>query len=172
MTSDISWVRKSNGQPLIAYLILNNNIKFYKKNIRNVLEFLFLHHITHILGFNLYHFKNYFNNMITIMDIDGIKRNYINSTKVIQVAKKYFNCTNIKGVELEEYGGTVSAHWEARILLGDYMNLEYYYEEQVISEFTLALLEDTGFYKANYYTGGLMRFGKNKGCKFINEKCV
>ena len=33
-----------------------------------------------------------------------------------------------------------------------------------ISEITLALLEDSGWYKANYYTGGLMRFGKNKGC--------
>ena len=41
----------------------------------------------------------------------------------------------------------------------------------VISEFTLALLEDSGWYKANYYTGGLMRFGKNKGCDFLNNKC-
>ncbi len=47
-----------------------------------------------------------------------------------------------------------------------------YEEEEVISEFTLALLEDLGFYKANYYTGGLMQFGKNKGCDFLNLKCV
>ena len=45
-------------------------------------------------------------------------------------------------------------------------------EEIVISEFTLALLEDSGYYKANYYTGGLMRYGKNKGCKFLKETCV
>ena len=32
------------------------------------------------------------------------------------------------------------------------MNGVIYTNEQVISEFTLALLEDTGFYKANYYT--------------------
>ena len=89
----------------------------------------------------------------------------------MQTAKKYFNCTNITGVELEEFGG-LSAHWESRILLGEYMNIEFYLEEQVISEFTLALLEDTGYYKANYYTGGLMRYGKNKGCDFLNKKCV
>ena len=47
-----------------------------------------------------------------------------------------------------------------------------YTEEQVISEFTLALLEDTGYYKANYYTGGLMRYGKNKGCSFVRDQCV
>ena len=45
-------------------------------------------------------------------------------------------------------------------------------QEKVISEFTLALLEDTGYYKANYYTEGLMRYGKNKGCDFIQNKCV
>ena len=52
------------------------------------------------------------------------------------------------------------------------MNGVIYTEEQVISEFTLAILEDIGYYKANYYTGGLMRYGKNKGCYFVNEKCV
>ena len=52
------------------------------------------------------------------------------------------------------------------------MNVVLYPEEQVISEFTLALLEDLGVYKANYYTGGLMRYGKNKGCEFIKTKCL
>ena len=52
------------------------------------------------------------------------------------------------------------------------MNGYAYTEEQVISEFTLALLEDSGYYKPNYYTGGLMRYGKNKGCAFLTEKCL
>ena len=51
------------------------------------------------------------------------------------------------------------------------MNSEIYTPEQVISEFTLALLEDSGWYKANYYTGGLMRYGKNQGCYFIQNDC-
>ena len=52
------------------------------------------------------------------------------------------------------------------------MNPLIYQEEQAISEFTLALLEDFGYYKAKYYTGGLMRYGKNKGCNFLEKKCV
>ena len=101
-------------------------------------------------------------------------RTYIISSRVVAVAQKYFNCPTLTGVELEESGGqgTAGSHWEARILLGDYMNGYAYTEEQVISEFTLALLEDTGYYKANYYTGGLMRFGKNKGCEFVTGKCM
>ena len=51
------------------------------------------------------------------------------------------------------------------------MNAFEYVQEQVISEFTLALLEDTGFYEVNYYTGGLMRFGKNAGCEFFTQDC-
>ncbi|MCF0116458.1 MAG: hypothetical protein HUJ61_00220, partial [Bacilli bacterium] len=80
----------------------------------------------------------------------------------------------ITGLELEEFGGqgTAGSHWEARQLLGDYMNGINYSPEQVISEFTLAALEDLKFYKANYYTGGLMQFGKNKGCNFVKEKCL
>ena len=52
------------------------------------------------------------------------------------------------------------------------MNGVVYPEEQVISEFTLALLEDLGYYKANYYTGGLMRYGKHKGCDFVKNRFV
>ena len=55
------------------------------------------------------------------------------------------------------------SHWEARILLGEYMNSEVHTPEQAISGFTLALLEDSGWYKVNNYTGGLMRYGKNQG---------
>jgi len=46
------------------------------------------------------------------------------------------------------------------------------YGDLSISEITLALLEDTGYYKVNYYTGGLHRFDKNMGCDFLDTKCV
>ena len=48
-----------------------------------------------------------------------------------------------------------------------------YYAEQAVSEITLALLEDLGdWYKVNYYTGGLMRFGKHQGCNFSTDDCI
>ena len=92
----------------------------------------------------------------------------------MEVAKKYFNCSNIIGVELEDQGGDGSSgsHWEQRILLGDYMGAVIYQEEMAISEITLALLEDSTWYKVNYYTGGLMRFGKNRGCNFLENLCL
>ena len=55
--------------------------------------------------------------------------------------------------------------------MNTYMTKNIYTQEQVISEITLNLLEDTGLYKINYYTGGLMRFGKNATCEFFKNDC-
>jgi len=56
-------------------------------------------------------------------------------------------------------------------MLGDFMIGESY-DENYISEITIALFEDSGWYKANYFTGGLFRYGKNKGCDFVQNKCI
>ena len=158
-----------NGQPIVGIVYISNNIDFSVKNSEEYFTSIILHELTHVLGFDFTHFYYELN---IVFKQNGIY--YINSNKVLEVAKKYFNCSTIEGVALEDYGsyGTQASHWEAKILLGDYMNGYIYTEEQVISEFTLALLEDTGYYKVNYYTGGLMRYGKNKGCNFLNNKCV
>ena len=161
-------------RPILGIVNINRFVDYSKINSREYFQSIIIHEFTHILGFAGSFFENYFHNVFKKPDKYNITRIYINSTKVVEVAKKYFNCPDIEGVELEDFGGsgTAGSHWEARILLGDYMNGIVYPEEQVISEFTLALLEDSGYYKANYYTGGLMRYGKNKGCKFVRDRCV
>ena len=168
------YIVKDTGQPLVGIVYINTRVNYSKINSEEYFQSIIIHEFTHILGFVGGYFENYYHNIFTKVDEFGLTRYYINSTKVLNVARKYFNCSDIDGVELEESGGTGTAgsHWEARILLGEYMNGVIYPEEQVISEFTLALLEDTGFYKANYYTGGLMRYGKGKGCEFVKNRCV
>ena len=163
-----------NHRPIIGVVNINTKVNYSKIHSEEYFQSIIIHEFTHILGFLKSYFIDYFHNIFNKTDEYGLVRYYINSSKVLEVAKKYFNCQDIDGVELEESGGsgTVGSHWEARILLGEYMNGVVYTEEQVISEFTLALLEDTGLYKPNYYTGGLMRFGKGKGCDFIKKKCV
>ena len=46
------------------------------------------------------------------------------------------------------------------------------YIDSVLSDITLALFEDSGFYKVEYYSGGLFKFGKNMGCSFFDKKCI
>ena len=145
---------------------------------------IFLHEITHILGFN----KTVFENKKIIyadtnakmrMNNNHTTKYYINGTHTLERARKYFHCSTLKGVELDHLNGDEAKdgsniHWSERILKGDYMCVDLnYYAEQAISEITLALLEDLGnWYKVNYYTGALMRFGKHQGCNFFTDDCI
>ena len=98
---------------------------------------------------------------------------FIKSKKVVSKAKIHYGCDNLEGVELEHYGsvGTAFSHWSKRYMNEDYMigdtNGEY-----KISSITLAFLEDTGWYKVDYSKAEKMMWGKNKGCKFLEGKCL
>ena len=172
-SAGVEYLESETNQPLVGVVTINKDINYSETNTKENLQSILLHEFTHILGFSRSYFS-FFNFVFQRKDKYGINRIYFNATNVLNVAKKYFNCSDIDGIELENIGGkgTTGSHWEARILLGDIMNGVIYTEEQDISEFTLALLEDLGYYKANYYTGGLMRYGKNKGCSFLIDKCV
>lgn len=41
-----------------------------------------------------------------------------------------------------------------------------------MSEITLALLEDSGFYKVDYGEAMEWRWGKDVGCDFVQRSCV
>ena len=136
-------------------------LKFFKT--------LLLHQITHLLGF---HIKDYEYD-IGIEEEDGkyIMTKY-NYPKVINYAKDYFNCHD-EDIEIElELDLDGNIHWPSRLLLGEYMTKFNYYEEQVISGFTLAFFEGLDYINIKKkYTGGLMRFGKHKGCNFLKNNC-
>jgi len=171
----VTYLEVPNGLPYAGRITINKDYLKEAVNLKLHLEHIFIHEFTHVLGFSSNSLFRFYNNKVfTRIDKNGINRTYINTTKVIEVAKKYYNCSEIDGFPLEEYGGsgTAGSHWESRLLYGEYMTGSVFNVEFIISEFTLALLEDSGNYKANYYTGGLMRFGKNKGCNFLTDNCI
>ena len=153
--------------PYGGVLYINNNIDFSKTNIRLYMKNLLFHEITHILAFHPYFFAKLH------MNRTENSVNYIISKKVIAKAKEHFNCSTLTQIPLENQGGEGSegSHWESRYMLGDYM-VSADYPDVAMSDITLALFEDTGFYKVNYFSGGLFKFGKNKGCRFFNKKCI
>ena len=169
-----------NNRPLIGMIIYDfqrlYNFDGISEDKEQLLSTLFLHEFTHILGFNKTIF--YAKNLILTDTINRIKptqKLFFQGGKTKEMAKKYFNCNNISGIQLDEEIGDEpedTIHWSGRILFGDYMTADLYYSEQAISEITLASLEDLGWYEVNYYTGGLMRFGKNKGCNFFDQDCI
>ena len=166
---------KNENRPVCGGILLGKHYNFNKINAQPYLIMLLLHEITHVLGFSspLFEYFKTYPSLIKTKTVNGLKRTLFTGPNVIKQAKRHFNCDNIEGIELENQGddGSVGSHWEARIMLGDYM-ISIDYPEIVISEISLALLEDSGLYNVNYYTGGLFRYGKGLGCEFLKDKCV
>ena len=162
-------IQSSTNKPLGGILLINNQINFEKTNFKLYMKQILLHEITHILAFHPYFFAT------KGMNYTNARTNshYIVSQTVIRKAREHFNCYSLTSLKLENQGGEGSAgsHWESRYMLADYM-VSTDFEDTAISDMTLALFEDTGFYKVNYFSGGLFKFGKNKGCAFFSEKCM
>ena len=155
-------------RPTLGLLQINPNFNFNKKNSDLFMKKILFHEITHILVFD----KNLLRQLG--MTTTRNSRLYVNSAKVLARAKRHFNCASLYGLPLEdqEYEEVLSgSHWDARYMLGDYM-IPAFYPDMVLSDITLSLFEDTRYYKVDYYSGGLFKYGKNKGCSFTTEKCI
>jgi hypothetical protein len=161
----------STYRPIAGVLNINPKLDFESINVEYYMKNIFLHEIIHILAFHPYFFTN-----LKLGDYYYYYEPYIyylNSYNVLEKAREHYDCSSLVRLYLEnqEKNSGWSSHWESRYMLGDIM-ISTDFQEKVISDITLALFEDTGFYKVNYYTGGLFKFGKNKGCDFLNKKCI
>lgn len=92
--------------------------------------------------------------------------------RVVEEARKHFNCTVLEGMELENQGGmgTELNHWEKRLLENEAMTGSHT-QNRVLSRITLALMEDTGWYKANYSMAEKLDWGRGMGCEFVRKSC-
>ncbi|KAH9632040.1 hypothetical protein HF086_009009, partial [Spodoptera exigua] len=78
----------------------------------------------------------------------------------------------LEGAELEDQGGdgTALTHWEKRIFENEAMTGTHT-QNSVFSRITFALMEDTGWYRANYELATPLDWGKGLGCKFSMVSC-
>ncbi|CAH1774924.1 unnamed protein product, partial [Owenia fusiformis] len=93
--------------------------------------------------------------------------------KVVEEVRKHFNCSTLEGAELEDQGiiGTALTHWEKRVFENEVMTGTYT-QNPPVSRVTLALMEDTGWYRANYDMAEPLLWGKNLGCDFVKKSCL
>ena len=167
-------VLNSDHRPILGTVYLGTRINFISENYMTYMTSLLLHEISHILAFNIDLFP-YFKNGGDIINtyINGKKRILLATPNVLKYAKGHFGCESLAGLELENQGGddSIGSHWEARIMMGDYM-ISQDYPEIVVSDISLAVFEDSGWYNVNYYSGGLFKTGKGEGCKFLINDCL
>ncbi|KAL4438377.1 hypothetical protein ABPG74_009416 [Tetrahymena malaccensis] len=105
-------------------------------------------------------------------NIDNVLK--IFSKNILRVSRNHYGCPSIDGMYLENQGkvGSFSSHWERDLLGNEFMTSSIVYRVYTISEFTAALLLDTGYF-AEINSNLLMPiyWGKNKGCDFFNNSC-
>ena len=95
--------------------------------------------------------------------------------KVQSVTRDVYGCATLRGAEFENtpttQGACYASHWDQRILMNELM-APISSHTAVYSALTLAALEDSGWYRANYSVTEPLIWGRGLGCDFINEKCV
>jgi leishmanolysin-like peptidase len=103
----------------------------------------------------------------------------VRTPRATLAARSYFGCSTLKGAELENQLTSAcdfqGSHWEQRLFNGEIMN-SYMVHSAKISPVTLALLEDSSWYIANYSNADRFKIGLDwgfsQGCQFVNNKCL
>lgn len=100
---------------------------------------------------------------------------------VLAEVRDFFNCSSLPGAEVENQDSTpcvvIGGHWEQRVFAGEVMstvksdNIPTY-----LSRVTLALFQDSGWYKADLSKADTLtknvHWGYKQGCDFATKRCV
>lgn len=139
-----------------------------------------LHEVVHILGFSSNLYGYYIDpstgasiNPIGTKNWNGLTINYLDVEPLTTKLRDYFGCQSLEGGYLENQGGSGSAgsHWERQTFFNEYMTASAI-TDSVVTEFTFALLEGTGWYQADYSYAEPFLWGKGKTCSFVNDLCM
>ena len=102
---------------------------------------------------------------------------YLKTPEVVARAKTYLNCETTDAVPLEEKGGegTAGSHFEKSFIMNELMvgSVGWFNptESYAFSQFTLAVLQDSGWYLANFTHATPTLWGANMGCSFLEKRC-
>jgi len=96
--------------------------------------------------------------------------------RLTEFAKKYFECDSLEGVEINSHTNDfvnfiAGSHFNSRMIRDDIMAINTHRVNQ-LTEFTMYLLESTGWYKFDHDMVGVSLAGRGSGCGYVNEPCV
>jgi leishmanolysin-like peptidase len=107
---------------------------------------------------------------------NGQRYAMIVTPKVRAIARNQFDCQSLEGAKLENQPtGTDSCtgdHWDEHDYYPEALSGVISPTTNVLSHLTLALMEDTGWYQANYTQGSMNPWGLGAGCNFVEEPCI
>ncbi|XP_042409790.1 leishmanolysin-like peptidase [Zingiber officinale] len=142
-----------------------------------------IHEVMHVLGFDPHAFAHFHDerkrrrSQVTVQVMDeklGRMVTRVVLPRVVMHARYHYGAfsENFTGLELEDGGGrgTSGSHWEKRLLMNEIMTGSVD-TRSVVSEMTLALLEDSGWYQANYSMAEHLDWGRSQGTMFVTFPC-
>ncbi|KMT19291.1 hypothetical protein BVRB_1g012970 [Beta vulgaris subsp. vulgaris] len=142
-----------------------------------------IHEVMHVLGFDPHAFAHFRDErkrrraQVIKQTMDerlGRMVTLVVLPRVIMHARYHYGAFSEKftGLELEDGGGrgTSGSHWEKRLLMNEIMTGSVD-TRSVVSTMTLAILEDSGWYKANYSMADHLDWGRNQGTEFVISPC-
>lgn len=133
------------------------------------------HETLHALGFNNLRFQSTpSGSILTTFTERGHQVTKVTSRKTLQKARGYLGCSTLNGAELEDGGGAAiqGQHLEGRLFSGDLMAAALCDEPPCpMSAVTMAILQDTGWYRANFGLSGTLWHMKDMGCVFATASC-
>lgn len=148
-----------------------------------LLQATLIHEVMHVLGFDPHAFAHFRDerkrrrSQVTEQVMDeklGRMVTRVVLPRVIMHARHHYGAfsENFTGLELEDGGGrgTSGSHWEKRLLMNEIMTGSVD-TRSVVSKMTLALLEDSGWYRANYSMADRLDWGRNQGSEFVTFPC-
>ncbi|KAF6149671.1 hypothetical protein GIB67_017404 [Kingdonia uniflora] len=142
-----------------------------------------IHEVMHVLGFDPHAFGHFRDerkrrrSQVTLQSMDeklGRMVTRVVLPRVVMHSRYHYGAfsENFTGLELEDGGGrgTSGSHWEKRLLMNEIMTGSVD-TRSVVSKMTLALLEDSGWYEANYSMADRLDWGHNQGTDFVTSPC-
>lgn len=109
-------------------------------------------------------------------DSSGRRYASIVTPKVREVARNQFNCPTLAGAALENQPtrseSCTGDHWDERLFYPEALSGVIAPTTNILSSLTLALLEDSGWYKANYTNSRMSPWGLGAGCDFVEQPCL
>ena len=171
-------LRGGSKRPIVGVTNINEKyIEYSKKDVEYFARTM-IHEVMHILGFSNGLFTE-FNITVAGGITETVSKNYNGTTKdviklktpkVIEVARAHYNCNSLTGMYMENDGsaGSAGSHWE-KIHNGHDIMIAQDTGDEVITELTLALFEDTGWYIIDRTKAEKNTWGKGRGCDFIEN---
>lgn len=152
----------------------NGDILKHEKN-----TYLVMHEMTHALAFSPSLFKYFLDESgnirtghIVIAALNGANATAINVPPLTDRLRNFFGCSTLEGAFLEDDGGegTLGSHFERRLFVYEMMSSGVI-DGRKVSEFTMAMLEGSGWYVPDYSFAEPYSFGQGEGCGFIYGNC-